>query len=233
MRNLTRLTRWSQVLIVAGILSILVASWLNRPAVWRPAVVDASATASATGNVQLRVGLEYEVSMEMGRGSPVAAYRQLIAKEPQSAIAAQWAIACDGEQIATGNLVNYIRIDVVQSWRGELYRLVTRMPFGIDEAKFWGFGLTGRYLSERVVGAFQVPDDSTGACEFSSLIEQAADSARLTLRRTDQDWRKHNRQLAFLPIGGLLAILLGLFGLVLAALIGLRSRRDDSAATRS
>jgi hypothetical protein len=233
LRNLTRLNRWSQILIVAGILSILTATWTNRPTIWRPLAVDASATAADAADVHLIAGLEYEVSVEFERRLPVAAAGPLAAKEPQSTIAAQWAIACDGEQIAAGNLADYIRIDIVRSWRGELYRLVARVPFGLDEAKYWGFGLAGRYLSERVVGAFQVPDNARGACEFSSVIERPADNARIAVRRTGLDWRKHDRQLALLPIGGVLAVSLGLFGILLRGLILLRSRRDDPPATRS
>lgn len=225
MLKLTRLSRWSQILIVAGTLSILTVTWINRPAIWRPLAIDASAAASATTDVHLEAGLEYEVSVEFERRLPVAAAGPLAAKEPQSAIAAQWTIACDGRQIATGNLANYIRIDIVRSWRGELYRLIARVPFGMDEAKYWGFGLAGRYISERIVGAFQIPDDSSGACEFSSEIERPMDDARIVVRRINQDWRMHDRQLAWLSITGVLAILLGLFGLLLSALIGRQSRR--------
>ena len=232
MRKLTRLTRWSQILIIAGVLSVLATTWFNRPAVWRPLVADASAAGSNSDSFRLDPSLEYEVSLEIVRRPPDAITRQLLAKEPQSAIAAQWAIACDGEQIAAGGLANYIRIDTVQSWRGELYRLVARVPFGVDEAKYWGFGLIGSYLSERVVGAFKISDDAGGACELSSTIERPADNARIAIRRTDQDWRKHSRQLTFLPIGGLLAVSLGVLGLLVRGLIVLRSHRDDSSATR-
>lgn len=231
--KLTRLTHWSRVLIVTGILSILAASWVNRPSVWRPLAVDAAVVATDSSDVRLRAGVEYEVSLEVSQQTANAATKQLIAREPQSAIAGQWAIACQGEQIAAGDLVNYIRIDTVASWRGELYRLVARVPFGVDEANYWGLGLLGNYLSERVVGAFQSPDNITGACEFSWAIQQSAENARLAVRRNEQDWRAHNRQLRILPIGGVLAVLLGSFGLLLRGLIVLRSRRDDSPATRS
>ena len=107
------------------------------------------------------------------------------------------------------------------------------MPFGIDEAKYWGFGLTGRYLSERIVGAFEIPDNSSGACEFSSAVERPLENARIAVRRINQDWLMHDRQLAWLSIGGVLAVLLGLFGLLLSALIGRQSRRGGSSATRS
>jgi hypothetical protein len=232
LRNLTRLARWSQILIIAGILSILAATWFNRPSVWRPLVVDASATDSDTIDVRLVAGREYEVSLEVDRQTTAEVTRQLIARKPQHAIAAQWVVACQGKQIAAGELANYIRINNVASWRGELYRLVARVPFGVDEARYWGFGLTGSYLGERVVGAFRIPDDVSESCEFSWAIERPADTARIALRKTEQDWRKHSRQSAFLPIGGALAVLLGSFVLLVRGLIALRSRRDASPATR-
>ena len=229
---MTRLRRWSLILLATGILSILAATWLNRPSAWRPLVVDASATTSDVTVIRLRAGVEYEVSLEVDRQTADAVTKQLMARKPQHAIAAQWAITCQGEQIAAGDLTNYNRISTVASWRGEWYRLVARVPFGVDEAKYWGFGLTGNYLSERVVGAFQPPDDITGSCEFSSAIERPADTARIALRRSEMDWRTHSRQSTFLPIGGVLAVLLGLFALLVRGLIVLRSRRDDSPATR-
>lgn len=228
--KLAHLTQWSRILIVIGVLSILAATWANRPAVWRPVVVNASAVASDTTNVQLRAGVEYEVSLEAARQTVNAATKQLIARKPQTAIAGQWAIACQGEQIATGDLTHYIRIETVASWRGEWYRLIARVPFGVDEAKYWGFGVAGSYLSERIVGAFQPPDEITGPCEFSWAIERSTDNVRLAVRRNEQDWRAHNRQLRVLPIGGAMALLLGLSGLLVRGLMVLRSRRDDSPA---
>jgi len=188
-------------------------------------------TDTNTTDVRLRAGVEYEVSVEIERRMAGAAAKQLVTREPQSAIAGQWAIACQGESIATGDLTNYIRIKEVATWRGELYRLVARVPFGVDEAKYWGFGLTGRYLSERIVGAFQSPDAVTEPCEFSWAIQRSTENVRLALRRNDQDWRKHSRQVTFLPVGGALALLLGLFGLLLRGLIVLRSSRDDSPSS--
>ena len=208
-------------------MSILAASWVNRPSVWRPLVVDAAAGAADTTDVRLRAGVEYEVSLEVSQQTANAATRQLIAREPQSAVAGQWAIACQGEQLAAGDLVNYIRVETVASWRGELYRLVARVPFGVDDANYWGLGLIGDYLSERIVGAFQSPDDISGACEFSWAIQRSTENVRLALRRNEQDWRAHSRQLRILPIGGALAVLLGTFGLLLRGLTVLRSRRHD------
>ena len=208
-------------------MSILAASWVNRPSVWRPLVVDAAAGAADTTDVRLRAGVEYEVSLEVSQQTANAATRQLIAREPQSAVAGQWAIACQGEQLAAGDLVNYIRVETVASWRGELYRLVARVPFGVDDANYWGLGLIGDYLSERIVGAFQSPDDISDACEFSWAIQRSTENVRLALRRNEQDWRAHSRQLRILPIGGALAVLLGTFGLLLRGLTVLRSRRHD------
>lgn len=205
---------------------------MNRPSIWRPLAVDGSVAESGTSDVALRAGVEYEVSLEVERRIANTAARQAMKREPQSVIAGQWAIACQGEQIAAGDLVNYIRIKTVATWRGELYRLVARVPFGVDEAKYRGFGLTGSYLSERIVGAFQSPDEITAPCEFSWAVERSTDSVRIALRRSNQDWRKHSRQVTFLPVGGALALLLGSFGLLVRGFIVMRSRRDNSPASR-
>lgn len=224
---MTRLTRWSIILLVTGCLSILAASWLNRPSVWRPLVIESSEAGSETTGVRLRSGTDYEVSLEVERQQVAAAVRELVTPEPQSAVVGHWAITCQGNRIAAGDLANYIRIETVASWRGELYRLVARVPFGVDEANYRTLGLTGRYLSERVVGAFRLPDDVAGPCDFSRTIERSANSVRVAVRRSEDDWREHNRQLAFLPVGGVLAVFLGSLALLVRGSIVLRSRRDD------
>lgn len=213
-------------------MSILAATWINRPSVWRPFVVDASVADSDATDIRLRPGTDYEVSLEVERGTAGASAGQLFKPKPQSAVIGSWSIACQDTGIAAGDFTNYIRIENVRSWRGELYRVVARVPFGVDEANYRGFGLTGRYLSERVVGAFQLPDDITGSCQYSWAIDGSIDNVRLAIRRSEKDWRAHSRQLSFLPIGGFLAVLLGSFALLVRGLILLRSRRDDSPATR-
>ena len=220
------------ILLVTGILAILAATWTNRPSVWRPIVVDASVAESDTTDVLLRPGIDYEVSLEVERGTAGAGARQLFKPRPQSAVTGRWSITCQDDRIAAGDFTNYIRIETVRSWRGELYRVIARVPFGVDAAKYRGFGLTGSYLSERVVGAFQLPDDITGSCQYSWAIDGSMDNVRLAIRRSEKDWRAHSRQLAFLPIGGFLAVLLGSLALLVRGLILLRSRRDDSPATR-
>lgn len=229
---MTRLRRWSFILLVAGILSILAATWFNRPSIWRPLAVDASSVDAGSTDVRLRTAIDYEVSLEIERQTARAVGGQLFRPKPQSAVTGSWNISCGTTQIAAGDFRNYIRVETVASWRGELYRLVARVPFGVDEANYWGFGLAGNYLSERVVGAFQIPDDIAASCEFSWAMERTKDSARIAIRRSEQDWRKHSRQSAFLPVGGTFAVLLGSFALLLRGLMVLRSRRDGSTATR-
>lgn len=213
-------------------MSILAATWINRPSVWRPIVVDASATGSDATDVRLHPGIDYEVSLEVERGTAQAVAGQLFKPKPQSAVNGSWSIACQDKRIAAGDFTNYIRIENVRSWRGELYRVIARVPFGVDEANYRGFALTGSYLSERVVGAFQLSNDITGSCRYSWAIERSTGNVRLAIRRSEKDWRAHSRQLSFLPIGGFLAVLLGSFALLVRGLILLRSRRDDSLATR-
>ena len=229
---MSRIARWSLALVIVGILSILAAHWINRPTVWRPFVIVSSDLDPVTIGAGLHQGRNYEVSLEFERRTAGAVGKQLVTPGPQSAVVGQWAVTCRGDQVAAGDVADYIRVKTVKSWRGELFRLVARVPFGVDEAKYWSFGLRGSYLSERVVGGFRLPEEITEPCEFSWTVEQSAKKIRIALRRSEQEWRAHSRQLAFLPVGGALAVLLGSFALLAWSLISRWSFRGEHRSGR-
>ncbi len=194
---------------MGGTLSFLLAHWLNRPAEWRPVVIAPSARA-AEKSVALVPGREYEVSIEFQRGLSPAEYRQLSAPRPQTLVRGQWSMSCGASQIAAGGAAAYLRIRQVRGWKGELYRILARVPFGVDETKYRSFGLAGEYLSERVIGAAAVPNGSDGNCAFAWLPGASIDGPRIALRRSELDWRSHARRYTILSLGGLLIAGFGL-----------------------
>jgi len=203
------LQRWALMLLIGGTLSFLLAHWLNRPAEWRPAVIAASGQ-PAEKSVVLVPGREYEVTVEYLRSLPHADFEQLSAPQPQLLVRGQWSLLCGASRVARGNAADYLRIRHVRGWKGKLYRILARVPFGLDETKYRSFGLAGAYLSERVIGAATVPAASDGSCAFAWQPAASIDGPRIALRRNEIDWRKHSRRYTILSLGGLISVGLGL-----------------------
>ena len=223
--------RWALILLIGGSLSILTAHWLNRPAEWRPAVVAPSGQ-PAEKDVKLSPGREYEVTIEYLRRIPPADYRQLSASQPQSLVRGQWSLSCGSSPVARGGAANYIRIRQVRGWKGELFRILARVPFGVDETKYRSFGLTGAYLSERVIGAGTVPTSSDGNCAFAWKPTASVDGSRIALRRSEIDWRKHARRYTILSLGGLFIAGLGFLAgavLIVSGWIGRHDRQPRAS----
>lgn len=219
------LQRWALMLLIGGTLSILLVHWLNRPAEWRPAVIAPSGQ-SAEKSITLVPGREYEVTIEYLRSLPHADYEQLSEPRPQLLVRGQWSLLCGTSKVARGNAADYLRIRHVRGWMGKLYRVLARVPFGLDESKYRSFGLAGAYLSERVIGAATVPATSDGSCAFTWQPAAAIDGSRIALRRSEIDWRTHSRRYTILSLGGLFCVGLGL----LAGAISIGSRWLDPHA---
>jgi hypothetical protein len=222
-------SRWAWILFAGGGLALLATHWLNRPAVWRPLVI-AAPTETIDLPVELAPGRDYEVSIEFRRDIGRSDYRQLIAPQPQSLLDGEWTVGCSGAQVAGGETADYLRIRRVQSWKGETYRVVARVPFGVDEAKYRSFGVAGQFLSERVVGRLTVPDVADGNCTFRWLPKATIDGTRIVIRRSEDDWRTHARRYSILAIVGVGSLCLG-FAVGVTALVVGRLRPRSSSAT--
>ena len=218
------LPRWALLLLVGGTLSILMTHWLNRPVEWRPAVIAPSGQPAAQ-RVTLVPGREYEVTIEFLRSLSQPDYRQLSAPRPQMVVRGQWSLSCGTSKAAHGGAADYIRIRQVRGWKGELYRILARVPFGVDETRYRSFGLAGTYLSERVIGAATVPAVSDGSCKFEWQPASSIDGSRIALRRSEVDWRNHARRYSILSLGGWFLAGLGLLAGAISIVSGWRDRR--------
>ena len=107
---------------------------------------------------------------------------------------------------------------------------VGRVPFGVDESKYHSFGLTGKFLSERVAGALTVPEASDGYCTFRWLPQAAIDGIRIGLRRSEDDWRAHSRRYSILALGGLMSLVMGIVAGLVMLVVGRISRRRLSSS---
>ena len=222
-------SRWAWILLAVGALSVLAAHWLNRPAVWRPVVIEEPSQA-ADVSVELVPGRDYEVSIEFRRDIARSDYRRLTASTPVSLIDGEWSLRCEGTRVAGGGTANYLRIRQVRSWKVELYRNAARVPFGVDEVKYHTFGIVGIYLSERVAGALTVPVESGGECNFQWLPQATIDGSRIVVRRSEDDWRAHSRRYSILALGGASSAMLGVLAGLIAFVSGRISRRRRESA---
>jgi hypothetical protein len=218
------------VLLIGGTLSVLFTHWLNRPAAWRPAVIAPSDQPDEK-IVALVPGREYEVTIEYMRNLPESEYRQLSAPRRQLLVRGQWSLSCNTSKIAGGDAADYLRIGQVRSWKGELYRILARVPFGVDETRYRSFGLAGAYLSERVIGAATVPADSDGNCAFAWQPAASIAGSRIALRRSESDWRTHSRRYTFLALGGLAIAGFGLLAGLIRPLSGCFDRQAHPPRT--
>lgn len=195
-------------LLAAG-LCYLAVHWLNRPALWRPVVV-ATETGDVAATAPLAPNTAYEVSLEVDRTLARTSAKAVATAAPQSVIAGHWAVSCAGKVIATGDVDSYSRISGPRSWRGEVFRTALRVPFGMDETKYHTFGISGSYLTERVVGRFESGPGDDRSCSLAWQPDQSTADARLTLRKSRSEWQSHIRQVSFLLIGVPMFGLLGL-----------------------
>ena len=192
------LSRWAVALVVAGLLSVLLASWLNRPDVWRPLVITPART-TINAPMRLQPGAGYEVALEFGDALDAADRRALSIPTAQTLIDGTWEVDCDEVVLASGDAADYLRITRVRSWLGMTYRVVARVPFGTDETKYMSAGLAGEYLSERVFGAFRVPESSSGNCGFSWRAMRPNPPVRVVIRKDEAAWNRHLQK--FLVLG--------------------------------
>ncbi len=202
--------RTALLCLLGALLCYLAVHWLNRPAVWRPVVIETLAR-DVTASAPVAANTSYEISLEVDRALARTSAMAIAAPAPQSLVTGRWTLSCADATMASGDVASYLRIRGPQSWRGEVFRIVTRVPFGLDEAAYRTFGVSGRFLTERVVGRFDSGPVVSEPCSLQWQDGRSTVAARLALRKSLGDWETHFRRATFLLIG---VPVLGLLGLV-------------------
>lgn len=206
---MNRPVRRAWTLVVVGVIALVLVSWLNRPAKWRPMLlIDASLAAEVSK--RLDPGAQYELVLELRDALPQDIVREFTARRPQSLVDGGWQFLCDGMQVTAGESRDYLRILSKRSSLGKLRRVATRAPFAQDEASYRTFGLRGEFLVARVIGAFHVPVTSSGDCTLKWTAVSVDAPARVAVRQNEKTWRHHKQRYAVLAIVGELLIAAGL-----------------------
>ena len=188
---MAHLAIWTRRAAIASLCILLVIQYTNRPSAWRVAVIE-DTTVSQELPIELAVGERHEISIEYFVDAKADLARVLASPEPQSLVSGAWSINCDEKKIAGGNSDDFLRITRVRSWRGKLYRVATRSPFGVSEGKYSSFGITGQFLHERVFGAFTVGEEATCTLTWEPLTSQSG--VRVAVRRGGDQWASHSKR---------------------------------------